>query len=59
MDTMEQMAEEYPDVVFSHGTGYKSNGKKTSTTTSAEFTRQDTFRVLRQVLKQNRTKSVM
>ena len=27
MDTMEQMAEEYPDVVFSHGTGYKSNGK--------------------------------
>ena len=27
MDTMEQMAAEYPDVVFSHGTGYKSNGK--------------------------------
>jgi basic membrane protein A len=27
MDTMEQMAEEYPDVIFSHATGYKSNGK--------------------------------
>ncbi|MBE7022309.1 MAG: BMP family ABC transporter substrate-binding protein [Ruminococcaceae bacterium] len=26
MDTMEQLAAEYPDVVFSHGTGYKSNG---------------------------------
>ncbi|MBR7163997.1 MAG: BMP family ABC transporter substrate-binding protein [Clostridia bacterium] len=26
MDTMEQMAAEYPDVMFSHGTGYKSNG---------------------------------
>ncbi|MBR6729651.1 MAG: BMP family ABC transporter substrate-binding protein [Clostridia bacterium] len=26
MDTMEQLAGEYPDVVFSHGTGYKSNG---------------------------------
>jgi basic membrane protein A len=25
MDTMEAMAEEYPDVIFSHGTGYKSN----------------------------------
>ena len=27
MDTMEQMANEHPDVIFSHGTGYKSNGK--------------------------------
>lgn len=27
MDTCEQLAEEYPDVIFSHGTGYKSNGK--------------------------------
>ncbi|AOY74966.1 BMP family ABC transporter substrate-binding protein [Clostridium formicaceticum] len=27
MDTMEEMAEEYPDIVFSHASGYKSNGK--------------------------------
>ncbi len=27
MDTMEQMASEHPEVIFSHGTGYKSNGK--------------------------------
>lgn len=27
MDTMEALAEEFPNVVFSHGTGYKSNGK--------------------------------
>lgn len=27
MDTVEKMAAEYPDVIFSHGTGYKSNGK--------------------------------
>lgn len=27
MDTTEKMAEKYPDVYFSHGTGYKSNGK--------------------------------
>lgn len=27
MDTTAQMAEEYPDVYFSHGTGYMSNGK--------------------------------
>lgn len=27
MDTMEEMADEYPDVVFSHCSGYKSNGK--------------------------------
>lgn len=26
MDTMEALAKEYPDVIFSHGTGYKSNG---------------------------------
>lgn len=26
MDTCEQLAEEYPNVIFSHGTGYKSNG---------------------------------
>ncbi len=26
MDTCEALAEEYPDVIFSHGTGYKSNG---------------------------------
>lgn len=26
MDTMEQLAAEYPDVVFSHCSGYKSNG---------------------------------
>lgn len=26
MDTMEALAEEFPEVVFSHGTGYKSNG---------------------------------
>lgn len=25
MDTMEQLAAEHPDVIFSHGTGYKSN----------------------------------
>lgn len=25
MDTMEALAKEYPDVIFSHGTGYKSN----------------------------------
>lgn len=25
MDTMEALAEEYPEVIFSHGTGYKSN----------------------------------
>jgi basic membrane protein A len=27
MDTMVQLAKEYPDVIFSHATGYKSNGK--------------------------------
>ncbi len=27
MDYVEEMAEEYPDVLFAHGTGYKSNGK--------------------------------
>ena len=27
MDTMEALADEYPDVIFSHGTGYKNNGK--------------------------------
>ncbi|WMJ82562.1 BMP family ABC transporter substrate-binding protein [Oscillospiraceae bacterium LTW-04] len=27
MDTCEALAEEYPDVIFSHGSGYKSNGK--------------------------------
>ena len=27
MDTMEALAEQYPDVIFSHGTGYKNNGK--------------------------------
>lgn len=27
MDTMEAVAEEYPDVIFSHGSGYKNNGK--------------------------------
>ncbi|MDD5935433.1 MAG: BMP family ABC transporter substrate-binding protein [Clostridiales bacterium] len=27
MDTVEAMAKEYPDVIFSHGTGYKCNGK--------------------------------
>lgn len=27
MDTCEALASEYPDVYFSHGTGYKSNGK--------------------------------
>lgn len=27
METMSQMAEEYPDIYFSHGTGYMSNGK--------------------------------
>lgn len=26
MDTMEALAEEYPEIIFSHGTGYKSNG---------------------------------
>lgn len=26
MDTMEELASEYPDVIFSHATGYKSNG---------------------------------
>ena len=26
MDTCEAMAEEYPEIIFSHGTGYKSNG---------------------------------
>lgn len=26
MDTMEALAEEYPDVIFSHASGYKSNG---------------------------------
>ena len=26
MDTCEKLAEEYPDVLFCHGTGYKSNG---------------------------------
>lgn len=26
MDSMEALAEEYPDVIFSHGSGYKSNG---------------------------------
>lgn len=25
MNTMEEMAKEYPDIIFSHGTGYKSN----------------------------------
>ena len=28
METTAQMAEKYPDVYFSHGTGYMSNGKK-------------------------------
>ena len=27
MDTMEAVAAEHPDVIFSHGTGYKNNGK--------------------------------
>lgn len=27
MDTCEALAEEYPEVLFAHGTGYKSNGK--------------------------------
>ena len=27
MDYVEEMAEEYPEVMFAHGTGYKSNGK--------------------------------
>ena len=27
METTAAMAEEYPDIYFSHGTGYKSNGK--------------------------------
>lgn len=27
MDTCEALAEEFPEVIFSHGTGYKSNGK--------------------------------
>lgn len=27
MDTCEALAAEYPNVIFSHGTGYKSNGK--------------------------------
>ncbi len=27
MDTMEALASEYPNVIFSHGTGYKNNGK--------------------------------
>lgn len=27
MDTMEALSAEYPEVIFSHGTGYKSNGK--------------------------------
>lgn len=27
MDTCEKLAAEYPEVIFSHGTGYKSNGK--------------------------------
>lgn len=27
METTAQMAEEYPDIYFSHGTGYMSNGK--------------------------------
>lgn len=27
MDATEEMAEKYPEVYFSHGTGYKSNGK--------------------------------
>ena len=27
MDTCEALSEEYPDVIFSHGTGYKCNGK--------------------------------
>ena len=26
MDTMEALAEEFPNVIFSHGTGYKNNG---------------------------------
>lgn len=30
MDVTEEMAEEYPDVYFFHGTGYKSNGKNFS-----------------------------
>ncbi len=27
MDTMEKLADEYPDIYFCHGTGYKNNGK--------------------------------
>ena len=27
MDAMAELAEKYPDVIFSHGTGYKNNGK--------------------------------
>ncbi len=27
MDTLEALADEYPDVIFSHGSGYKSNDK--------------------------------
>jgi basic membrane protein A len=26
MDTMEALSKEYPEIIFSHGTGYKSNG---------------------------------
>ncbi len=41
MDVMEQMAEEYPDIYFCHGTGYKSNGKILRTISDASI-RQDT-----------------
>ena len=27
MDTCEALADEFPEIIFSHGTGYKSNGK--------------------------------
>lgn len=58
MDTMADLAGQYPDVYFSHGTGYKSNDK-TSTTILAASIRRVTSPALRRDLKPRRIKSVM
>ena len=56
METM-QLAIEYPNVIFSHGTGYMSDGNNTITTL-AVFTKQDIWPVSRQVSRLSPTRLV-
>ena len=37
MDTMEQLAAEYPEVIFSHCSGYKNNGKNLTIISAASM----------------------